>query len=272
MSAWEWAGPGDKARMTQVSELPQSAPQPGARDDVAEVVRTIFYALLITLILRIFIFQPYTIPSPSMEPTLIEGDYLVVAKSSYGYSRHSIPFSPPLFSGRIFEQIPARGDVVVFKLPRDGRTDYVKRLIGLPGDRIQMRSGQLFINGVGVPRTSMSPVMVDDGYAPHRAARFAEVLPNGKRYVTYDLSPDGEGDNTAVFVVPEGHYFMMGDNRDNSLDSRSPPEIGVGFVPAENLVGKAKVVLLSWSQGVSIFKPWTWVSQARTDRFLHAAQ
>jgi signal peptidase I len=258
--------------MTDDSELTQSPPEPGARDDVVEIARTILYALLITLILRIFIFQPYTIPSPSMEPTLIEGDYLIVSKSSYGYSRHSIPFSPPVFSGRFFERAPERGDVIVFKLPRDGRTDYVKRLVGLPGDRIQMRSGQLIINGVAVPRTPMSPIVVDNGYGQHRVARYSETLPNGRRYVTYDLSVDGEGDNTAVFVVPERHYFMMGDNRDNSLDSRSSPEIGVGFVPAENLVGRAKVVLLSWRPGASIFKPWTWVLNLRTDRFLQAAQ
>jgi signal peptidase I len=263
------AGRDVKDLMTDLAE-PSKSPSAGGQDDVREIVRTIAYALLITLVLRIFLFQPYTIPSASMQPNLLEGDYLIVSKSSYGYSRHSIPFSPALFSGRVFGRVPQRGDVIVFKLPRDGRTDYVKRLVGLPGDRIQMKAGQLVLNGKAVSRHPLTPVTLDTGYGFSRpVARYAEVLPNGRSYVTYDLGPDGEGDDTPVVIVPEGHYFMLGDNRDNSLDSRFPLEIGVGMVPADNLVGKAKIVMMSWNKGASLAKPWTWIMNARSDRFLH---
>jgi signal peptidase I len=217
----------------------------------------------------VLFFQPFTIPSASMEPNLYQGDYIIVSKYSYGYSRHSIPFSPPLFSGRILERQPKRGDIIVFKLPRDGHTDYVKRLIGLPGDRIQMRGGLLYINGTQVPRTPAGTAKEDSGYGFVRdVALFRETLPGGKTILTQDFGTDGELDNTDIFVVPEGHYFMMGDNRDNSLDSRVPPEAGgVGFVPAENLVGKAQIILLSWKAGASLFKPWTWVLNAQPSRF-----
>jgi signal peptidase I len=242
----------------------------GAVNEFVEIVKTVVYALLIALFLRVIFFQPFTIPSASMEPNLIEGDYIIVSKWSYGYSKASIPFSPPIFSGRIFGQTPERGDIIVFKLPRDGHTDYIKRLIGLPGDRIQMKQGLLYINGKQVPRKALPPVMVDSGMGFTRSVeRFQETLPNGKTYVTYDFGPDGEVDNTDVFVVPEGHYFFMGDNRDNSLDSRVPSEIGVGYVPAENLVGKAQIILLSWDKGASIFKPWTWIMDANPGRFFN---
>ncbi|CAN7336020.1 signal peptidase I [Phenylobacterium sp. LjRoot164] len=242
-------------------------------NDFVEIVKTVAYALLIALFLRVLFFQPFTIPSASMEPTLLEGDYIIVSKFSYGYSRHSIPFSPPLFKGRIMEQKPERGDIIVFKLPRDGRTDYIKRLIGVPGDRVQMRQGRLWINGKEVVDKELPPVMIDSGYGFTRnVQRFQETLPGGRTFITYDFGPDGDVDNTPTFVVPEGHYFFMGDNRDNSLDSRVPAEIGVGFVPAENLVGKAQIILLSWNPGASLFKPWTWVMNARPSRFFNILQ
>ena len=242
-------------------------------NDFVEIVKTVAYALLIALFLRVLFFQPFTIPSASMEPTLLEGDYIIVSKFSYGYSRHSIPFSPPLFKGRIMERAPERGDIIVFKLPRDGRTDYIKRLIGLPGDRVQMRQGRLWINGKEVVDKELPPVMIDSGYGFTRnVQRFKETLPGGRTFVTYDFGPDGDVDNTPTFVVPEGHFFFMGDNRDNSLDSRVPAEIGVGFVPAENLVGKAQIILLSWNPGASLFKPWTWVLNARPSRFFNILQ
>jgi len=244
----------------------------GAMNEVVEIVKTVVYALMIALFLRVIFFQPFTIPSASMEPTLLEGDYIIVSKYSYGYSKNSIPFSPPLFKGRIMERIPDRGDVVVFKLPRDGHVDYIKRLIGLPGDRIQVIGGVLHINGKAIPRKPLAPVMVDSGYGFTRnVERFEETFPNGKRFITYDFGPDGDVDNTKVFVVPEGNYFFMGDNRDNSLDSRVAPEAGgVGYVPAENLVGKARIIMLSWNKGASLFKPWTWVLDARPSRFFHS--
>jgi len=252
------------ADQAQTSAAPEKS---GAMNEFVEIVKTVAYALLIALFLRVLFFQPFTIPSASMEPTLLEGDYIIVSKFSYGYSRHSIPFSPPLFNGRIMERAPNRGDIIVFKLPRDGRTDYIKRLVGLPGDRIQMRDGKLFLNEKMVPRQALQPVMVDAGRGLTSVERFKETFPNGKEFVTYDFEPDEEVDSTEVFVVPEGHYFFMGDNRDNSLDSRVPAEIGVGFVPAENLVGKAQIVMLSWNKEASIFKPWTWVLDARPSRF-----
>jgi signal peptidase I len=257
-----------------MSENVRSAEAPhksGAVSEIVEIVKTVVYALAIALVLRVLLFQPFTIPSASMEPTLLEGDYIIVSKFAYGYSHHSIPFSPPIFEGRIFEHAPKRGDVVVFKLPRDGHTDYIKRLIGLPGDRIQVRGGVLYINGTVVPREQLPSQTVEvgyDGYAFSREVeRFLETLPNGRQFNTYDFGPDGEVDNTGVYVVPEGHFFFMGDNRDNSLDSRVPSAVGVGFVAAENLVGRADIILLSWNKGASLFKPWTWVAEARPSRF-----
>ena len=243
----------------------------GAVDETIEIVKTVVYALLIALVLRIFLFQPFTIPSASMEPNLLQGDYIIVSKYSYGYSKHSIPFSPPLFKGRILAKPAQRGDIVVFKLPSDNHTDYVKRVVGLEGDRIQMRDGLLYVNDKLVARTTLTPVTADSGFGSIvQIARFAERLESGKTYVTQDFAPDNEYDKTDVYTVPDGYYFMMGDNRDNSSDSRVPPALGgVGFVPAENLVGKAQIVLLSWKPEASIFKPWTWVLDARPSRFFN---
>ena len=245
--------------MTDVAMEAEPARKP---NEVLETIKTVVYALLIALVLRTLIFQPYTIPSASMEPSLYEGDYIVVSKWSYGYSRHSVPFSPPLPAGRLFGRAPDRGDVAVFKTPADNRTDLIKRVIGLPGDRIQMREGLLYINGVQVPRTRLA----DDPATG--AQRWRETLPGGVSFVTLDLGPT-DLDDTPVFIVPEGHYFMMGDNRDNSGDSRVPAEArGVGFLPAENLVGHARIILWAWKPGSSLFKPWTWLN-LNTDRFFH---
>jgi signal peptidase I len=173
-------------------------------------------------------------------------------------------------SGRLLAHDPRRGDIVVFKLPRDNKTDYIKRLIGLPGDRIQVKRGVVFINDKAVPRVPVADGSEDMGYGVLRTVkRYRETLPNGVSYVTNSYGDDGDVDNTQVYVVPEGHYFMMGDNRDNSLDSRFPEEVGVGFVPFENLEGPAEIVLLSWTPGASIFKPWTWVMNARPSRYFH---
>ena len=241
-----------------------------ANNELVEMFKTVGAALAIALVLRIFLFQPFTIPSASMEPNLLEGDYIIVTKFSYGYSHHSIPFSPPIFSGRIFERAPQRGDIIVFKLPRDNRTDYIKRLIGLPGDRVQVRQGVVYINDKPLPRTVEGQVDLDMGGGMSQpATRYQETNPEGRQYVTYGFGTNNEVDNTGVYVVPEGQYFMMGDNRDNSLDSRFPEEIGVGFVPAENFVGRAQLILLSWNPSASIFKPWTWVTEARWSRFGH---
>ena len=247
---------------------PEEAKKQTALGETVEVAKTVIYALAIALVLRILLFQPFTIPSASMEPTLLQGDYIIVSKFSYGYSRHSIPFSPPIFKGRLFGHAPNRGDVVVFKLPRDGHTDYIKRLIGLPGDRVQVKHGVIFINDKPIAQRPDGKVTMTSPYGlTGQVDRFQETFSNGKVHVGYSMDPSADIENTGVFLVPEKHYFMMGDNRDNSLDSRVPEEIGVGFVPEENLVGKAEIILLSWHDKASIFKPWTWVLDARPSRF-----
>ncbi|MEM9964865.1 MAG: signal peptidase I [Asticcacaulis sp.] len=234
------------------------------KEDTWDIVKTVLIALLITLVFRTFLFQPFTIPSASMEPNLYEGDYIVVSKWNYGYSKHSIQFSPPVFEGRIFAKQAERGDIVVFKLPRDNKTDYIKRVIGVPGDKVQMRNGQLFLNDEVVPLIDQGPVLEKYGNA---YATVQQESLNGKNHQIQDLRNDTQGDNTEAFIVPENHYFVMGDNRDDSADSRFPVYAdGVGFVPAENLEGKASMILLSWNRGASLWKPWTWLD-LRWDRF-----
>jgi signal peptidase I len=236
------------------------------KDEALDIFKTVAIALLITLIFRTFLFQPFTIPSASMEPNLYEGDYIIVSKWNYGYSKHSIQFSPPLFEGRIFNNAPKRGDIVVFKLPRDNKTDYIKRVIGLPGDRVQMRASQLYINDQPVPEVSQGLIDDKKSYRTAGAEIIQEALPGGATHLMQNLGYSPRADDTDVFVVPTGYFFMMGDNRDNSSDSRFSEYEGVGFVPAENLEGKATMVLMSWNDGASLFKPWTWLD-LRWDRF-----
>jgi signal peptidase I len=165
---------------------------------------------------------------------------------------------------------PARGDIIVFKLPRDPRMDYIKRLIGLPGDTVQVRHGTVFINGQPIPQQRTGTASIDIGGFQQTADKLVETMSNGKTYTTYQVNPDDPAENTDPFMVPKGEYFFMGDNRDNSLDSRfSPDNDGVGFVPAENLEGKAQLILVSWGKGASLFLPWTWVLNARPSRFFH---
>ncbi len=239
----------------------------GGGNEAFEIVKTIFFALLIAFVLRVLLFQPFTIPSASMEPNLYEGDYIVVSKWSYGYSKHAIPFSPPVFEGRIFAREPERGDIVVFKLPRDNRTDYIKRVIGLPGDRVQMVDNVLHINGEPVRDVVISDRDATNMYGmPIIQAR--ETLPNGRTFTIQDYGPGNDADDTPVFEVPEGYYFMMGDNRDNSIDSRFEMSSGgVGLVPAENLIGKAEIILFSWREGASLWNPVSWFSKVRPSRF-----
>ena len=268
-----------------------TSPSPGMASEAFESVKTIVYALLIALLIRTLLFQPFTIPSASEEPNLYQGDYIIVTKWSYGYSRHSILFSPPLFKGRILFTPPQRGDIIVFKLPRDGHTDYIKRLIGLPGDRIQVRRGQLYINAQALPEQPVRTIVTEDRGRPEQAIIEQETNPAGRKYLIQVHGADEGADNTGVYVVPPHCYFMMGDNRDNSADSRFdpglPPEdprlggcgwdsrldpqvqynTGVGFVPEDNLVGRARLVLVSWSEGATLLKPWTWVTHLRPSRF-----
>ena len=235
---------------------------------LGETVRVIFHALIIALIIRTFLFQPFNIPSGSMKETLLVGDYLFVSKYTYGYSRYSIPFSPPLFSGRIWSGNPERGDIVVFRLPKDDTTDYIKRVIGLPGDRIQMIEGVLHINGEPVKRERIEDFIEnEEGGRTTRVKRWRETLPNGVSYTTLDLIDNGFYDNTSVYNVPAGQYFMMGDNRDNSTDSRVLSQ--VGYVPLQNIVGKAQVIFFSIQEGERAWELWRWPWSVRWDRLFH---
>jgi signal peptidase I len=231
-----------------------------------ETLRTLVYALAIALVVRTFAFEPFNIPSGSMKPTLLVGDYLFVSKFAYGYSRYSLPLSLPLFSGRILEQLPERGDVVVFKLPADNKTDYIKRVIGLPGDRVQVREGLLYINGVAAQIEPIGRFMEEIGGSQVDAPLLRETLPDGPSHEIIDLTPNGAHDNTRVYEVPPGHVFVMGDNRDNSLDSRVDH---VGYIPLENLIGRAELLFFSVDGSASFWQPWTWPWGIRYERLFN---
>ena len=234
-----------------------------------ETLRTVFYAILIAGVIRVFAYEPFNIPSGSMIPTLLVGDYLFVSKFSYGYSRYSLPFSLPLIEDRIFFTPPKRGDVAVFKLPHDNKTDYIKRIVGLPGDRIQVKEGLLYINGDPVERESdgeytVSSATSDSMSSFMRLTQYKETLPSGMTHPIVESSDSGPLDNTPEFLVPQGHYFAMGDNRDNSLDSRVAT--GVGFIPEKNLVGQAKVIFFSQNGGAKLWEIWKWPFAVRYSR------
>ncbi|HLH12645.1 MAG TPA: signal peptidase I [Methylovirgula sp.] len=255
-----------------LNEKDESSMQSGKEGGFfGELVKVIIQAGLIALVVRTLLFQPFNIPSGSMIPTLDIGDFLFVSKYAYGYSNHSLPFSPPLFNGRILFSPPKRGDVVVFKLPSDGQTDYIKRVIGLPGDTIQVKQARLYINGQLVPREPMAPVKAQDFFGRVRdVPTYKETLPGGVSHTIIQLEGDnGVYDNTGVYKVPPGNYFMMGDNRDNSTDSRVPPggtSGGVGYVPAEDLVGRAEVIFFSVKQGYPAWAFWEWPWSVRWNR------
>ncbi len=273
------------------SGMKQRAKEGGKGD----TLKVIIQALLIALVVRTFLFQPFNIPSGSMIPTLLIGDYLFVSKYSYGYSRHSFPciinifdlvtaeqtvlrsycIPAAVFPGRLLASPPKRGDVAVFKLPRDAQTDYIKRVIGLPGDKIQVREGRLYINGALVPREPIAKVQTEDFYGHETGVpTYRETLPGGVSHTIIEVQSDtGINDNTQVFEVPAGNYFMMGDNRDNSTDSRVPPDQGgVGFVPFENLVGRAELIFFSVGKGEPAWTFWEWPWTARFDRMLKSVK
>jgi signal peptidase I len=237
------------------------------KSGILDTARVILHALVLALIFRVFFYQSFQIPSGSMKPTLLIGDHLFVSKFSYGYSRFSFPLSLNFFSGRILASEPKRGDVVVFRPPQNDTEDYIKRLIGLPGDRIQVIAGALHINGEPVKRKRIEDFVEKDAKGrEHRVERFEETLPNGVSYNTLNLSDASPGDYTQVFVVPEGSYFMMGDNRDDSKDSRFQGYGGVGYVPRENLVGRADLIYYSVEEAATWKTPWRWPFESRWSR------
>ena len=228
-----------------------------------ELVKTILIAGLIALGFRSFLFEPFNIPSGSMIPTLLVGDYLFVSKSSYGYSRYSFPFGIAPFSGRVFAEEPKRGDVAVFRQPTDPAVAFIKRVIGMPGDQIQVKNGILHINDAPVERSYLGLATATDGFTTMNFKVYEEILPEGSRHLIQERSDGDSFDNTAVYSVPDGHYFMMGDNRDNSRDSRTS---SVGMVPAENLVGRADRLFFSHNGNARIWEVWKWPFAIRYGR------
>ena len=283
----------DDTAPTDSGLKPAPAHTPKPRSEWRDTLSFLIKLAILVFVVRSFIFAPFSIPSGSMLPRLLVGDYLFITKWNYGYSKHSLPWSLPLIPGRVFAEDPTRGDVVVFKAPPGNDTDWIKRVIGLPGDTVQMRGGQLILNGQAIPKQRIgdfvlpvspnfpveapgsgggcSPAFVEQGAGGQqvcRIPRYRETLPGGK---TYEVLDEGMtlADDTEVFTVPAGHVFLMGDNRDDSADSRfpQPPEgNGIRFVPMENLQGKAVVSFWSTDGGAQWLLPWTWFSAARFDR------
>ncbi len=226
-------------------------------------VKTLGIAVVIALSFRSILFEPFNIPSGSMIPTLLVGDYLFVSKYSYGYSRYSFPFGVVPFDGRIFADEPERGDVAVFRLPANTSVDYIKRVVGLPGDKIQLKGGQLYINDAVLPRRMVGTKTVPSGSRSVSITAYEETMDNGKSYIIHELSDNDRMDNTRVYEVPEGHYFMMGDNRDQSKDSRF---LDVGMIPHENLIGRAEFLFFSVEQSARIWEFWKWPFAIRFSR------
>lgn len=266
----------DSERTQQIKKKPESlsAYDPNRRKqeigtrnegEISEFARTAIIAVLLAIIIRSFLYEPFHIPSGSMLPTLKVGDYLFANKFAYGYSAHSFPFGLASFKGRyLAKHTPARGDMVVFKLPSDTSIDYIKRVIGLPGDTIQVLNGRLFINGHQVERKFIETESTTKGDETTQMTKYLETLPGGVTHFIYEESDYAPLDNTEVFTVPSGHYFMMGDNRDNSQDSRV--EYAVGFVPLDNFVGRADLLFFSIDDTGTLYEPWTWPRAVRMNR------
>ena len=235
---------------------------------IVENIKTIFYALIIAVIIRSLFFQPFYIPSSSMEPTLLIGDRIFVSKYTYGYSKHSFPFSPPFFKNRLFQKSPNYGDLIVFKTPDDNRTDYIKRLVGMPGDEIRFQNGSLLLNNISIPRVKIkTEYKIRCGLFSPEVKAYKETLPNGKNYIAV-YNKNGTMQNTDTYKVPSGHYFFLGDNRDCSKDSRFLSS--VGYVSNENLVGNAKIIFFSNDTiSGSILKFWNWDKSLRLERFFN---
>lgn len=268
---------------TTIAEPGTRAPRPRrARAEWRETLSFLLRLLILFTALRSFVFTPFVIPSESMLPRLYIGDYLVVSKFSYGFSRYSLPFGAPLIPGRVLARLPAHGDIAVFKAPPLNREDYIKRVIGLPGDTIQLRHGRIILNGVEVPQVPIedfvipvtpnyecSAAFAEESFGKRfcRYRQYRETLPSGKSYTVLDRG-QSVADDTRLFTVPPGHLFMMGDNRDDSADSRFPQVVGqgIGFVPVKNLVGRAEFMFFSTDGTASWLLPWTWFTATRGER------
>jgi signal peptidase I len=260
------------------AKSPSPKPQ---RSETSETLRFLLKLALAVLILRSFLFAPFSIPSESMLPRLYVGDYLFVTKWNYGFSRWSLPWGIPLIPGRILGRDPARGDVVVFRSPGPDDHDVIKRVIGLPGDTIQVKGGQVILNGTPIPKQRVADFVIPitgnytcdaqfqdavAGQPSCRYRRYRETLPNGKSYFVLDRGDYPQADDTGLYTVPAGNVFLMGDNRDDSADSRFAPPEGMGYIPMERIEGKAVMTFFSTNGDASWVKPWTWVTAARGSR------
>ena len=236
---------------------------------IYELISTLIIALVLAGIIRTIFFQPFWIPTGSMKPNLLVGDFIFVSKYSYGFSKHSLPFSVPLIPGKIFSNIPERGDVVVFKTPENNRTDYIKRVIGLPGDKIEIKNGIIFINGSEILRKKLNDFIDTDNKTTNKRVRMYNEYFFNKEVNILDITDNGIADNTQLFNVPENHFFVMGDNRDNSQDSRFIST--VGFIPYENLVGKAQFIFFSL-ENARFLQIWKWPNSIRYERIFQKIQ
>ena len=241
----------------------------GKKNSFFSNFKSILIAIFIALLIRSFIFEPFNIPSGSMKPNLLVGDFIFVSKYSYGFSKHSLPFSIPIIPGKIFSNTPERGDVVVFKTPENNRTDYIKRVIGLPGDKIEIKNGIIFINGSEILRKKLNDFIDTDNNTNNKRVRMYNEYFFNKELNILDITDNGIADNTQLFNVPENHFFVMGDNRDNSQDSRFIRT--VGFIPYENLVGKAQFIFFSL-ENARFLQIWKWPNSIRYERIFQKIQ
>ena len=257
-------------KQSPAEELEQHEPPMSAREEWAEFFRTAVIAVFLALVIRTFMLEPFNIPSGSMKPTLLVGDYLFVSKPAYGFSRHSFPFGLAPIEGRVWggDREPERGDVIVFKLPTNTSIDYIKRIVALPGESVQVIDGELYINRRKVPRDPVGLAEIKEGHRTVTVMEYVQTLPGGIMHSIYEEDDDGPLDNTEEYVVPPGHYFAMGDNRDNSQDSRVTSL--VGFIPLENIVGRASFIFFSTNGHASIAEVWKWPWSIRYNRIFQS--